>query len=141
VRRAVLDPGIFVSALITPSGKPAKLIEWAQGGEFELIVSPKLLAELEDVLLRDKFRRYVGIEKVKAFLEVVRREATVVPDPTAPAPIKSADADDDYLLALAYFQKAILVSGDSDLLDLTGGAPICAPADFGKSGPGATKTT
>lgn len=132
VRRAVLDTGVFVSALIAPSGKPAKLIEWAQGGEFELIVSPKLLAELEDVLLRDKFRRYVGVEKVETFLEVVRREATVVPDPTEPAPIKSADADDDYLLALAYTQKAILVSGDSDLLDLTGGAPICAPADFSR---------
>lgn len=102
-------------------------------GEFELIVSPKLLAELEDVLRRDKFRRYVEIGKVETFLEVVRREATVVSDPTQPAPIKSVDADDEYLLALAYTQKAILVSGDSDLLDLTGGAPICAPGDFGRS--------
>jgi putative PIN family toxin of toxin-antitoxin system len=130
VRRAVLDTGVFVSALITPAGRSAKLIEWAQAGEFELIISPKLLAELEDVLLRDKFRRYVAVEEVEVFLEVLRREATVVPDPTQSAPIKSVDAEDDYLLALAYTQKAILVSGDSDLLDLTGGAPICAPGDF-----------
>lgn len=132
MRRAVLDSGVFVSALLNPRGTPATLLEWARDGEFELVVSPRLLAELEDVLFRDKFRRYVDIGEVETFLEVVRREATVVPDPTEPAPIKSADADDDYLLALAYAQKAILVSGDSDLLDLTGGAPILAPADFGQ---------
>lgn len=133
MRRAVLDPGVLVSALITPSGRPAKLLERAQGGEFELIVSPQLLAELEDVLLRDKFRRYVDVETVERFLELIRREATVVPDPSEPGPLNSIDTADDYLLALAYAQKAVLVSGDSDLLDLTGGAPICAPADFLRS--------
>lgn len=135
MRRAVLDPGVLVSALIAPNGQPAKLLERAQVGEFELIASPRLLAELEDVLHRDKFRRYVDIETVKLFLELVRSEATVVHDPSEPAPLKSGDADDDYLLALAYGQKAVLVSGDSDLLDLTGGAPICAPADFLRSKP------
>jgi putative PIN family toxin of toxin-antitoxin system len=89
-----------------------------------------LLAELEDVLFRKKFRRYVEIETVELFLEQVRREATVARDPSEPAPLKSDDADDDYLLDLAYAQKAVLVSGDSDLLNLTGGAPICVPADF-----------
>lgn len=133
MRRAVLDPGVLVSALITPRGRPAKLLEQAQGGEFELLVSPQLLAELEDVLFRDKFRRYVDIETVERFLELIRREATVVPDSSDPAPLSSDDADDDYLLALAYAQKAVLISGDSHLLDLTGGAPICAPADFLRS--------
>jgi uncharacterized protein len=130
VRRAVLDTGVFVSALIAPTGRPAKLIEWAREGGFELIVSPDLLAELEDVLLRGKFRRHVDVETVEIFLEAIRREATVASDPSGSAPIASVDPDDDYLLALAYDQKAVLVSGDSDLLDLSGGAPICAPADF-----------
>jgi uncharacterized protein len=130
VRRAVLDPGVLVSALITPDGRPAKILAQAQAGEFELLASPQLLTELEDVLRRDKFRRYVTIETAELFLELVRSEATAVPDPGEPAPLNSGDADDDYLLALAYAQKAVLVSGDSDLLELTGGAPICAPADF-----------
>lgn len=133
VRRAVLDSGVFVSALLNPRGTPATLLERARDGEFELVVSPRLLAELEDVLLRDKFRRYVEIETVEIFLEQVRHEATLARDPSEPAPLKSSDADDDYLLALAYAQKAVLVSGDSDLLELTGGAPICAPGDFLRS--------
>lgn len=133
MRRVVLDTGVFVSALITPTGSPAKLLEQARAAEFELVVSPQLLAELGDVLRRDKFRRYVGIERVEAFLEAVHSEATVVPDPDQPPPINSVDVADDYLLTLAFTQKAILVSGDSDLLELTGGAPICAPVDLVRS--------
>jgi uncharacterized protein len=130
VRRAVLDPGVLVSALIAPNGRPAEILKHAQAGQFELIASPHLLAELEEVLRRDKFRRYVELETVERFLQRIRDEATVVDDPSEPAPLKCGDSNDDYLLALAYAQKAVLVSGDSDLLDLTGGAPICAPADF-----------
>lgn len=130
MRRAVLDPGVLVSALIAPNGRPAEILEQARVGQFELIASPHLLAELEEVLRRDKFRRYVDVETVEHFLRLVHDEATVVSDPSEPAPLNSSDADDNYLLALAYAQKAVLVSGDSDLLELTGGAPICAPADF-----------
>jgi putative PIN family toxin of toxin-antitoxin system len=130
MRRVVLDPGVLVSALITPSGPPAKLLERARGAEFELIASPQLLAELEDVLLRDKFRRDVGVEKVATFLGMVRGESTMVSDPSEPPPMNSVDPKDDYLIALAYTQKAVLVSGDSDLLELTGGAPICGPGDL-----------
>jgi putative PIN family toxin of toxin-antitoxin system len=111
-------------------GTPAALVERAGKGEFELVVSPQLLAELEDVLLRAKFRRYVDAATVKVFLEAIRHEATIAPDPTEAPPFRSVDPKDDYLIALAYTQKSILVSGDSDLLDLTGGAPICAPADL-----------
>ena len=116
--------------MLNTRGTPATLLERAREGEFELVVSPQLLAELEDVLLRDKFRRYVDVETVNVFLEAVGREAIVVPDPMGPPPFHSVDPKDDYLIALAYTEKAILISGDSDLLDLTGGAPICGPADL-----------
>ena len=64
MRRAVLDPGVLVSALIKPTGTPAKLLVQADGAGFELIVSPLLLLELESVLLRTKFRRYATVEEV-----------------------------------------------------------------------------
>lgn len=130
MRRAVLDAGVFVSALLNTGGTPATLLERAREGEFEIVASPQLLAELEDVLLRDKFRRYVDVKTVEDFLKVLRHEATITPDPSAPPPFNSVDPKDDYLIALAYSQKAMLVSGDSHLLDLTGGAPILAPADI-----------
>jgi len=131
VRRVVLDPGVLVSALITPTGTPAELLREARAGGLQPIVSPLLLAELEKVLAREKFRRYVDLDAVRDYIDLLRREALSAPDPKGPLPLRSADPDDDYLIALAQSQNAILVSGDSHLLDLVGGgAPILSPADL-----------
>jgi putative PIN family toxin of toxin-antitoxin system len=130
MRRAVLDPGALVSALIKPIGTPAKLLAQAHGAGFELIVSPLLLLELESVLLRAKFRRYATVEEVANYLAFIKRQGTLVRDPDEPAPVSSPDPRDEYLLALAFAQKAVLVSGDSGLLEIASGAPILAPADF-----------
>lgn len=54
--RVVVDPNILVAALISPRGAPAALYGGLAGGRFELIASPQLLAELERVLSREKFR-------------------------------------------------------------------------------------
>ncbi len=130
MRRVVLDPGVLVSALITPSGTPAKLLELARNGALELIVSPLLLGELEEVLAREKFRRYVDLDTVRDYIDLLRRDAEVADDPADEPPVRSADPDDDYLIALAFSRKAVLVSGDKHLLDIAGGAPILAPADL-----------
>jgi putative PIN family toxin of toxin-antitoxin system len=130
VARAVLDPGVLVSALITPTGRPAKLLLAARAGSFELIVSPQLLGELETVLRRKKFRRYVDHNGVTAYLDLLRRDAELVADPETPPPIRCTDPDDDYLVALAHSQNAALVSGDSDLLELAEEIPVFLPADF-----------
>jgi putative PIN family toxin of toxin-antitoxin system len=130
VARAVLDPGVLVSALITPTGRPAKLLLAARAGSFELIVSPQLLDELEEVLRREKFRRYVDLDGVTAYVELLRRDAQLAADPETPPPIRCRDPDDDYLIALAHSQSAALVSGDSDLLELAEKIPVFSPAKF-----------
>jgi uncharacterized protein len=130
VTRAVLDSNVLVSALIAPTGAPAKLVVAARGGSFDLIASPLLLAELESVLRRDKFRGLVDIERVVAYMEFLRREAHVVPDPDAPSPVRCEDPGDDYLVALAHDQRAVLVSGDRHLLDLAGEIPVFSPGEF-----------
>jgi putative PIN family toxin of toxin-antitoxin system len=130
MRRAVLDSGVLVSACITPSGPPALLLAQAHGAGFELVLSPLLLGELETVLLRKKFRRYASVDEVRDYVAFLRRLGIVEPDPDQRAPLSCPDPKDEYLLALAYSQKAVLVSGDSHLLEIVSGAPICAPSDF-----------
>jgi putative PIN family toxin of toxin-antitoxin system len=130
VTRAVLDPGVLVSALITPTGTSAKLLLVARQGAFDLVASPLLLEELTMVLERDKFRRYVTLDLVAAYLELVRREAHLAPDPEGPPPVRCGDPDDDYLIALAHNQNAALVSGDRDLLELSGKIPVFTPFEF-----------
>lgn len=131
MRRVVVDPGVLVSALITPSGTAAKLLGRARSGDLELIVSRRLLEELERVLGREKFRRYVDLDTVRDYIELLRRDAILAADPEGPAPLRCADPDDDYLIALAHDRGAVLVSGDGHLLDLAArGAPILSPADL-----------
>jgi putative PIN family toxin of toxin-antitoxin system len=130
VRRAVLDPGVLVSALISPTGTPAQLVARSREGELELIASPYLLDELDGVLQREKFRRYVDLEGVEAYLDLLHRDVALAADPEGSPPLRSADPDDDYLITLAHANDAALVSGDKHLLDLAHEAPIYSPADF-----------
>jgi uncharacterized protein len=131
VRRAVLDSGVLVSALISTAGTPAKLLIEARRGSFELIVSPLLLSELETVLRRDKFRRYFDLTTAEEYIERLRHDSIVAPDPENPGPLRAVDPADNYLIDLAHSQNAILVSGDKHLLDLMGGgAPILMPGDL-----------
>lgn len=131
MRRVVLDCGVFVSALITPSGVSARLLDAIRAGMAELILSPLLLDELEGVLKREKFRKYVDVDVAHEFIGMLRREFVVAPDPKDLGHPRSADPDDDYLIALAKSQNAILVSGDKHLLDVAGvGAPVLAPGDL-----------
>ena len=46
--RAVLDPNVIISGLLSPSGNAARLLRAWERGEYELIVSVSLVAELED---------------------------------------------------------------------------------------------
>lgn len=129
--RAVLDTNVLVSALITPHGASARLLVELRGGAFELIVSPMLLAELREVLLRPRFQRYVSPPEVDAYVELIRSLAIVRDDPEAPADPRSADPDDDFLVALAREARAgALVSGDAHLLALRPSVPAMSPAEF-----------
>lgn len=116
--RVVVDPGVLVSALITRggSGAPSQLLTAWLEGRFTLIVSNKLLAELEGVLLRHKFRRYVTLDEVERYLQLLQSTAELVDDPPQPATSLSADPKDDYLIALAEVCNAsALISGDVHL--------------------------
>ena len=129
--RAVLDTGVLIAALLSASGAPAALVQaWLQG-HFDLIVSPKLLAELQRVLLRRKFRRYVTEEEASAYVRMFARLAEVTPDPEAQERL-TPDPGDDYLVALARAADAdLLVSGDPHLTGLTEAVPpVLTPRRF-----------
>lgn len=127
--RAVLDPNVLISGLLAPAGAPARLIVRWLAGDFELIVSEQLLAELSRALAYPKLRSRITAEEAGAFVQLLRRSTTTSADPPG-GPWRSRDPGDDYLLALASSKAAVLVSGDQDLLILAPDLPICSPSDF-----------
>lgn len=128
--RAVLDVNVLISAILSPTGAPARLLLAWQTGAFELIVSPALLAELARALGYPKLRRLVPAADADAYVDWLERSATVAHDPDGPPPVRAVDPDDDYLVALAADQRAILVSGDRHLLSLAEDFPVMRPARF-----------
>lgn len=128
--RAVLDPNVLVSALISPAGASAQLLVAVRAGAFELVTSPLLLAELSDVLGREKFRRYAPEAEVEAYVLLIRRESVVVDDPEPTEPL-GEDPDDEYLIALARAARVkALVSGDPHVLRLRDQIPALTPREF-----------
>ena len=132
--RAVLDPNVLISGLLSGRGAPGQILLRWLGGEFELIVSELLLAELERALAYPKLRARVPPEDAAAFIAVVRRDALVAADPPA-ARRRSADPGDDYLIALAEAEDVPLVSGDRHLLALADRLPIQSAREFLESLP------
>jgi putative PIN family toxin of toxin-antitoxin system len=128
--RAVLDANVLVSALISRTGAPARLVELWLAGEFELVVCDSLLAEVERALAYPKVRARIDPADADRFVVVLRELGEVVADPEERPPVGSPDAGDDYLLALAARERVPLVSGDEHLLSLRERAPVFSPRDF-----------
>lgn len=60
VTRAGFDPNVLISARISSKGAPRELLHRWIAGDFEMVASPEVLFELQEVLIRPKFRRYLS---------------------------------------------------------------------------------
>ena len=105
-RRIVIDTGILVSAAIRPESIPALALEkaWLQ---FDVCASDETWAELQDVLMRPKFDRYVTPELRQTFLQGFRQRAVNIAVTEAVA--DCADPKDNKFLALAAVAEAELI--------------------------------
>ena len=131
MRRVVLDANVYVSALLAPTGSPAQILESWGDGQFDVIVSPLLLAELERVLRRPKFKKSIPVIQIDALLSALSEEGVSVADPEAQTGT-TPDPGDDYLVALARAVDAeCIVSGDTHLIQLSDPRPpVLTPREF-----------
>ena len=128
--RAILDANVLVSAVLSKTGAPARLLELWLGGVFELVVSEALLDETERALGYPKVRERIAPADADELIRLLREVAEIVPDPETPPPLRSPDTKDDYLLALAANADVPLVTGDAHLLGLGDRFPILSPRAF-----------
>jgi putative PIN family toxin of toxin-antitoxin system len=128
--RAVVDVNVLISAALSARGPSAEILRSSRDGAFELVVSELLIAELSRALAYPKLRKRIRTKKAAAFVSWVRDHGALAEDPPDPAPVRSPDPADDYLLALAISRRAFLVTGDQHLLGLRDDLPILTPAEF-----------
>jgi uncharacterized protein len=117
--RVVADTNIIVSGLLW-SGNPRQILDTARAGDIQLFTTAILLAELEDVLSREKFTARLasaGVE-VRDLVLGYAALASVI-EPAEIKPVILTDPDDDAVLACAVAAHGeVIVSGDRHLLDL-----------------------
>lgn len=128
--RAVLDPNVIISGLLSGNGAPARVLGAWQEGRVEVIVSRLLLAELERALAYPKLRAHISADDATAAVSWLAAGATSIDDPPQPPAVRSEDPGDDYLIALAADERAALVSGDKHLLALRKRVPVYSPREF-----------
>ncbi len=114
--RCVFDTNVLVSALLFDQSTPARAF-FAALHAGEVFVSGDVIVELNDVLGRDKFARYVTEEERARFLRSLLHEAWLVEIREKVRACR--DPEDDKFLDLAVYGEAdCIVSGDEDLLSL-----------------------
>ncbi len=131
--RVVLDTNTLVSAILSSIGPPRRLLDAARAQVFELYSSPVLMAELLDVMVREKFAKRLvaaGLTPLGIVGEI--RRLAVMAAPADVPRVVASDADDDHVVACALAAQAdLIVSGDKHLLGLGGsyqGIAIVTPA-------------
>jgi putative PIN family toxin of toxin-antitoxin system len=109
--RAILDTNVLVSALLTPDGVPARLLDAWFEGRYELITSGQQLDELRLVTRHPRIRRFIDpatagspVNDLRYFAELL----TALPNVDVPE-----DPADNFLLAMAEAGAAdYLATGD-----------------------------
>lgn len=130
VERIVVDTGIWISAALRPTSVPAQAVALALA-RYEVCVSEVTWDELQRVITRDKFERYLPLADRLAFAEAVRQQVSMVP--VTSVVTNSPDPNDNPFLALALDAGAsLLLASDPHLCQLHPwrGIPILNPAAF-----------
>jgi putative PIN family toxin of toxin-antitoxin system len=114
--RYVFDTNVIISALLFENSKPAQALQYALT-DGVVLLSLELLEELNEVLGRERFNRYVTNEEREEFLEVLIERAVLVE--ITENVQECRDPKDNKILELALSGKAqYIISGDRDLLTL-----------------------
>lgn len=128
--RVIFDANVLVSAAISHGGIADRLLIAASAGRLQLVVSPKLLYELESVLYRPALARRLTPSGPERFVEKVASIARFAADPRRRWPLTD-NPDDDYLISLAQTTGATLVTGDKGIHDdHPAGVSVARPADI-----------
>ena len=135
--RVVLDTNVFVSAILSPEGQPARILELALEGRMKVVVSPSIVREIWQVFQYQKIKRLLKKRKLTplevedAILKILK-VAFLTLDQLHLEGITSDPADDMVICCAVEGQAHFIISGDKALTDLNSyqGIQIIEPAAF-----------
>jgi putative PIN family toxin of toxin-antitoxin system len=115
-KRFVFDTNSLISALLIPTSISRKCLQKADE-EGQLIFSEETLTELNAVIIRSKFDKYVSLGDRLEYIERLEAKGEIIK--TSSLFIACRDVKDNKFLNLAFDgQASCIVTGDQDLLIL-----------------------
>jgi uncharacterized protein len=118
--RVVFDCNIFLQALASPDGPAGRCVQLAFDRKVDLFISPAVLEEVREVSARPKVIAKLRLisDRVQEYMEALEMAATVLTG-FAETFSYQRDPDDAHYVNLAAAAGAeVIVSRDTDLLDL-----------------------
>jgi putative PIN family toxin of toxin-antitoxin system len=132
--RVVLDANVLVSAILSPDGAPARILEAWRAEQFDVVISDTIVEEIDRVLHYPKIirRHRWSAEHMQRFLDDLAHLAIVTPGGLTLTVIANDPPDNRYLECAVEGEAAYIVSGDEDLLQLRiyQGIRIITPRQF-----------
>ncbi len=128
--RFVLDTNIIISALLLKESVARQAFDKARA-EGTILVSQATIEELNNVIHRPGFDRYILEDERIQFITAFVLEATFVEITEAITGCRD-QKDDKFLEVAVNGQATIIISGDNDLLSLTSfrKIPVLTPRQF-----------
>ena len=104
----VLDTNVLVSALLSPFGTPARILDLLLAGDLRLAYDDRILSEYRQVLARPRF----GFNSHTVADLIAHLVADGLPTTTYPWPVSLPDPDDLPFLEVAQAANAVLITGN-----------------------------
>ena len=132
--RVVLDTNVLLSGIAYPASIPGKIIAAWRYGSVDVVLSGFILDELRRVLPRLANSHLLSAVEIEDLVDILSIQVEIVD----PLPNQTPDLRDPndlpVLGTLLAAQRAggadYLVTGDKDLLAMSGSFPIVTPAQF-----------
>lgn len=134
--KIVLDTNVLISGMLLPKSVPGQIVQAWRKAQYTLVVSEKMLEEIERVLKYPKIQRRLNwsVEQTERYISLLRFYTDVVSIAEtleALPPDVLRDPNDIPILATLLAGSADwLVTGDDDLHAVRENYPICSPAEF-----------
>ncbi len=127
--KVVVDTNVLVSAVLSPHGTPARVLDFILRGQITLLLSPAILQEYAEVLGRKEF----GFDKTawQDFLRALARNGQKTAGPVSKTSLP--DPDDEIFLSCAKAGKAdFLITGNKKHFPdpLCRPIPVVSPREF-----------
>lgn len=110
--RFVIDVNVYISYIL--KDKLDELFRFAFECDFEIFISTDLLIELQSVLQREKFSKFLKKDP-SSYVEAVLQFGNLTDPPFVK--VESPDRNDNFLFMLAIHTNAVIVTGDKLLIN------------------------